>query len=851
MGCRQYVGPAEQGIILILNKDLKVISMITESRTLFSITFDEEGNAYIGGKRYILQYDKNGRKLREADFDGDIYKIIYVNGFVIALATSQKKDQTSTRHDIAIFTKDLELVLRRAISPDLQANFIFDSGKVSVHNNDIYLVGSIKYPNGTSQWIIYSVKLIYTQSQHSLKDLVLKIEIKEYISKLIELVELETEEFWNIFYYGLRASRIGEELSKGIERYISRDMTEVALAKIIEKAISSTPDLFLYSFKKLKFPLEYIELVEEASRGLDIGLFGMQILNIIVEYRLRKDLYAEVYSRLADEYIARLVKASSKYLPLDHCIVKINLQKGDVELEYSETCLNEWIEHYVSRLSEERKMILLEYLNFLNTRLTSDLVEYPLSNAPPLKWHQKIVKDVELGIDILGHMEFAYTVSSFLTSWKTGKIFDWVSLIWEIPNEYNKEELKYATIYATVGVSWIVLEKRIIWYRGYFIKFLLEHFIVSAEISDLRANLNKWKEIETLVTSLRGLNITVLYYENIGGLHRLSNCYIGSNTYRSQFLSYGYYVASLSTLQTLLNQLGTFERHEALIYCPPAIRSKVIFNPDVKPKVEIERVRLSLSLHGHTLFYDLSISNPYPFEINITTATYPSILEAGIFIPLRTHLQVSRTFAIPPYSTIRVSVPASITTFLITSTLRTLLTTDIFVNNAFYGCINPLGFLSGRLIVFSEAQNKLYVTIITDDGRIVGYRDRDIVVEKQDAQFVDMQNCIQIAYLPDTVNSFKIVVDSKDAHYSVESYNISIISLAQQNVLATTIKANISKGEIHQLEVRIEENNTIVIRSIGISKDKFIIEGDAVVMTSPESQNNMQRIELPPSHYMS
>lgn len=84
-------------------------------------------------------------------------------------------------------------------------------------------------------------------------------------------------------------------------------------------------------------------------------------------------------------------------------------------------------------------MIQLEYLNFLNTQLTSDLAKYPLSNALPLKWHQKSCKDIEPGIDILGYMEFAYTISSFLASWKTGLIFDWVSLIWGTPNGCKKK----------------------------------------------------------------------------------------------------------------------------------------------------------------------------------------------------------------------------------------------------------------------------------------------------------------------------------------------------------------------------------------------------------------------------
>lgn len=84
-------------------------------------------------------------------------------------------------------------------------------------------------------------------------------------------------------------------------------------------------------------------------------------------------------------------------------------------------------------------------------------------------------------------------------------------------------------------------------------------------------------------------------------------------------------------LRTLLNQLVNLKKHEALVYCPPVIRSKVVINPDVKPKVAIERVRLNLELCGPTLYHDLSISNPYPFEIYVTTATHLSILEADIF----------------------------------------------------------------------------------------------------------------------------------------------------------------------------------------------------------------------------
>lgn len=57
--------------------------------------------------------------------------------------------------------------------------------------------------------------------------------------------------------------------------------------------------------------------------------------------------------------------------------------------------------------------------------------------------------------------------------------------------------------------------------------------MVSTEISNLRTNLNKWKEIETLVTSLGGLNITVLHYGNVRDLHRPCYRYIGSNAYRS------------------------------------------------------------------------------------------------------------------------------------------------------------------------------------------------------------------------------------------------------------------------------------------------------------------------------
>lgn len=78
-------------MILILNKDLRAISTITDSRTLLSITFDEEVKANIGGEGYILQCDKNGGKLREVDLDGDIYKITYVNGLVMASCLAKRK----------------------------------------------------------------------------------------------------------------------------------------------------------------------------------------------------------------------------------------------------------------------------------------------------------------------------------------------------------------------------------------------------------------------------------------------------------------------------------------------------------------------------------------------------------------------------------------------------------------------------------------------------------------------------------------------------------------------------------------------------------------------------------------
>jgi hypothetical protein len=147
----------------ILDLDLNLIKVIKKDDIDIAraISFDEEGNAYIGGDYFIAKYDKDGNEVATKEIPYEIAKITYIKGYLFIGAT--EKIQNRFRHVLYVYDKNLNLIDRVILSHDVNATAIFNIGKMAFDGKNLYVAGYDNEP-GNQRWVVYSIS-IFAQSE--------------------------------------------------------------------------------------------------------------------------------------------------------------------------------------------------------------------------------------------------------------------------------------------------------------------------------------------------------------------------------------------------------------------------------------------------------------------------------------------------------------------------------------------------------------------------------------------------------------------------------------------------------------------------------------------------------------
>jgi outer membrane protein assembly factor BamB len=165
--------------IEILNKDLELIKIIEPgiNGQACSVSFDENGDAYVIGPGAVIKFDKYGNEIKRNNlYEG--LRSLYINNclYVIDL----EGIEGYVRHVLYVFDKNLELlnknILSASINENLEANSgLFSYGSMDSDGKNLYVVGYIDFkykPVGVFLnlgWIIYSIPTLSVSEKYQLK----------------------------------------------------------------------------------------------------------------------------------------------------------------------------------------------------------------------------------------------------------------------------------------------------------------------------------------------------------------------------------------------------------------------------------------------------------------------------------------------------------------------------------------------------------------------------------------------------------------------------------------------------------------------------------------------------------
>jgi hypothetical protein len=171
--------------VKILDLDLKLIKVIrkdTIGLKSYAISFDEEGNAYIGGYRFIAKYDKDGNEVATMKVPYFADKITYIKGYLFIAAT--EKIQNRFRHVLYVYDKNLNLIDRVILSHDVNATAIFNIGRMAFDGKNLYIAGYDNEP-GNERWVIYSVSIFAESERFNMIYLIIGIAIATAIVTIL------------------------------------------------------------------------------------------------------------------------------------------------------------------------------------------------------------------------------------------------------------------------------------------------------------------------------------------------------------------------------------------------------------------------------------------------------------------------------------------------------------------------------------------------------------------------------------------------------------------------------------------------------------------------------------------
>jgi len=152
----------------ILDLDLNLVKIIKRAgwSSALSITFDEDGYAYIGGSGFvppkydvhglIAKYDKLGNEIAAVEMRGPAYKILYVNNYTYV--GSEELIDNYNRQVLYIFDKNLNQVDKIVLSRDMNTSAMLNWGKMAFDGKNLYIAGG----DGLIDWgwTIYAISIL-------------------------------------------------------------------------------------------------------------------------------------------------------------------------------------------------------------------------------------------------------------------------------------------------------------------------------------------------------------------------------------------------------------------------------------------------------------------------------------------------------------------------------------------------------------------------------------------------------------------------------------------------------------------------------------------------------------------
>jgi hypothetical protein len=142
----------------ILDLDLNPIKVIKKDDVgdAYAISFDEEGNAYIGGYKFIAKYDKNGNEIKIKKVPYYVAKISYIKGYLFIGATEDI--QNLFRHVLYVYDKNLNQIEKIVLSLDINEDSELYPGKMIFDGKNLYIAG-YSYSGFDTEWVIYSISI--------------------------------------------------------------------------------------------------------------------------------------------------------------------------------------------------------------------------------------------------------------------------------------------------------------------------------------------------------------------------------------------------------------------------------------------------------------------------------------------------------------------------------------------------------------------------------------------------------------------------------------------------------------------------------------------------------------------
>jgi len=653
--------------------------------------------------------------------------------------------------------------------------------------------------------------------------------VYSYIIQLKEFYEWEINAFRDLIVDVLKASRADQKIIEAVDKYIrgeySVDVASRITADILRKTIKENVEKYLkeilgesvdIAFEKLDYALVANKIATEINSIIGLG---------VNEAGLRY---------VASAYVVSLIESSDlrNLLPFHEAVKGLEIENySRIVIVYDNAKLSEAIKVLVDSVDRQgpgEEEALIKLINLLSENLGEELHEYPLWGAP-ISWFKKIVDDISAGIAITKILKISYIISSTATE-KVVPPYKWADILLSNILEAKEEELQVGAVASIILVA----------HRNLYMRF---SYLYSYMFVGLFSPSTSLAEAEKQSLIVNRINVIDLPTLKLLLDNKMTFCYVGA-TYKSEFLDYGYYVTWTYDTDTFLRNLGYLLQHRAKLVCGYGIHREVTVNLGKEPSITDLKPSVKLTLKGILLGVNARIQNHYPVPINITVIAYPPTIDAlkKIQYVLQQPVYMATT-KIDPNSTREVFIPVVVLVYtkVLALPFASLLSLgfDIVMNRAIVARTSLLG----SFISLFESKHKLYLSVIDEEGRTVGYKDRDVVVEILGADFIDLGNGTQIAYLPPEVSSFTIVVDARDAVYDLEEYNLTVVSFNESGSGLAVLSASVERGEQQRVAVSWR-GDRISVEPLNI-RDYRVVHSENAEITTTNRSTTGSAIQMP------